>query len=268
MGVRSLLPLLLLLALASASIQLVVPVNTVLEDLGTVSVSPVGPGHEVFLKFERSVSPCPTGYCGVWDSVRIINDVAERFTTSTWSDDEFIYYSVKVPSTMPSGEYTFMFEVSDKEALMGSETAVVKVFVTHDQSELVGIVPYSGEFGGFAGETNYASFSIHNKALSKASYKVTSEMPGYQSYSTTITVDVGPAETKEARVPYSLDQEGFYTLKSRVWSEDNPTIDLRTSTEVKLKPTLSSKFKSIGAGLPLIPLTMAPFYALLGLLGW
>jgi hypothetical protein len=268
MGVKNLLLLLVMLAGAFASIQLVTPVNTVLEDLGTVTVSPVGPGQEVFLKFERRVSPCPTGYCGVWDSVRIINPTDPAFTTSTWSDHEYIYYSVKVPRAMPSGEYTFMFEVSDKEALMDSEVAVVKVFVTHDQTELVEIYDYPASFEGFAGETNYASFRIHNKALSKATYKVTSEMPGYQSYSTTITVDVGPAETKEARVPYNPNQEGFYTLKSRVWSEDNPTIDLRTSTEVKLKPTLNSKFKSIGAGLPLIPLTMAPFYALLGLLGF
>ncbi len=257
-----------MLSMASAAIQLVTPVHMVIDDLDEVSINPVGPGHEVMLKFQRRVSPCPTGYCGVWDSVRLANIVDQTFKQSTWSDHMYIYYSIDVLPEMPSGEYTFMFEILDKEALMDSEIAVVKVFVTHDQSDLVELVPYKSSSEHFAGNMNHMTFQIRNKALSKAKYVVSSEIPGYPSYSDTLSVDVEPSETVDVDVPFYTDQEGFYLLKSRVWSEDNPTISLRTSTEVRLRPTLRSKLRSIGSGIPLVPITMAPFYALLGLLGF
>jgi len=260
---NKLLPFLLLLTVASASIHLVTPVNVNIDPLGEVKVSPVGPGHQVFLKFQKE-----TEEKIFWDSLRIINQIDADWQTTTYSDHMYIYYLIDVPKNKPSGEYTFEFLVTDNEALMESEIAVVKVFVTHDQNDLVQVIPFEKDFEFFASTQNNAYFKIRNKALSRAKYQVTSRITNFPAYgSKTIEHQLEAGETKSIPVPFEVPEQGEYNLAVHVWSSDNPTISRDTQATVWVKPTLSSKLKSIGRGFPIIPLTMAPFYALLGLFG-
>ena len=260
---RKLLVLLLMVAAASATIQLVTPRHVSLESLDTVVISPVGPGHDIFLKFQRKVGDY------VWDSVRLINTIDTDWELSTYSDYQYIYYVIHVPPEKPSGRYTFQFEVRDNEGLKGPEIAVVQVVVTHNQDELIAVSQMPPKADGFAAETFSVPFDIRNKALSRVSYQVTSwvrELPSLGKK--TLSHSFLSGETKSINVPVNVPEEGHYTLVAHVWSEDNPTIDKTVTTKLLVRPTFRSKLRSIGQGFPLVPLTMAPFYALLGVFGW
>ncbi|MFC2174448.1 hypothetical protein ACFLQ2_01095 [archaeon] len=260
---KRLLALLLLLSLSFATIQLVTPKHISLESLGEVEISPVGPGHEVFLKFQRNVRDY------VWDDVRLMNTVDLDWVTSTYSDYEYIYYSIKVPGSKASGKYTFQFEIRDKEGLRDSEIAVAQVVVTHGQDDLVKAHPLPELTEGFAGEEMRLEFDVENKALSRVNYKVTywiKEQKGVGE--TTITQSFLAGQTKAVQFPAIVPEEGDYTLVARLWSEDNPNINQLVSGSLFVRPTFQSKLRSIGKGFPLVPLTMAPFYALLGVFGW
>ncbi|MBN3037112.1 MAG: hypothetical protein JW834_01560 [Candidatus Diapherotrites archaeon] len=257
--------LLLVFPAAFATVHLVTPVNTLItSDLNIVEISPVGPGHEIFLKFLRATD---SGY--YWDEASIVNRIDADWLSSTHSDYEYIYYSIVVPANKPSGEYTFEFEVRDREGLMESEIAVAKVFVTHDPADLIEVVPFDKEFEGFAAQENNASFRVRNKAMSRATYMTTTSLTNLPSLGADMREHHFEAlEEREVVVPFSAPQEGGYELHALVWSEDNPTISLDTNTVVWVKPTIQSKLRSIGQGFPFVPITMAPFYALLGVLGF
>ena len=260
---RRLVALLVLIASVSATIQLVTPKHIALEPLGTLEISPVGPGHDIVLKFQRKVG----GY--VWDSVRIINTIDPDWQTASYSDYKYIYYKIHVPPNKPSGRYTFQFEIRDNEGLEDPETAVAQVVVTHNQDELLEVLPMPASATGYAAENFSVGFKLHNKALSQASYEVTSwvkELPSLGN--TTITHRFMGGEASSVSVPVAIPEEGHYTLVAHVWSKDNPTISKTVSTHLLIRPTFRSKLRSIGEGFPLVPLTMAPFYALLGVFGW
>ena len=260
---KKFIALLLLLATVSATIHLVTPKNIVLESLEEVEISPVGPGHDVFLKFTRQTPDY------VWDNVRLINTVDPDWGLNTYSDHEYVYYIIGVPASKPSGKYTFQFEISDNEGLMEAEIAVVKIFVTHNQDDLIEVLPMLEESEFFADTDNSVQFTIRNKALSRVSYRVTSSYSNFlSSGEETLPHSFLSGQSKQVSVPVNLPEEGEYTLNARVWATDNPTIDQRVSTTLYIKPTISSKLKSIGKGFPLVPVTMAPFYALLGVFGW
>ena len=262
-AMKKLLALLIMVTMATATIQLVTPKHIALESLDEVVIAPVGPGHDVFLKFQRKTE----NY--VWDEVNLINIVDPDWQLSSYNDYEYIYYIIHVPTAKASGKYTFQFEVRDKENLRDPEIAIAQVVVTYDQNELVKAYPMPERLEGFAAEELVAQFNIENKALSRVRYMVTSsvkELPSLES--TTSTHSFLSGQTKEVIVPVTIPEEGEYTLISHLWSEDNPTIDQTVTSTLIIKPTFRSKLQSIGKGFPLVPLTMAPFYAFLGLFGW
>jgi len=260
---RRLLALLLLLSLSFATIQLVTPKHISLESLGEVEISPVGPGHEVFLKFQRKVGSY------VWDDVNLVNVVDADWQTNTYSDHEYVYYSIKVPPGKASGKYTFQFEIRDKEGLKDAEIAVAQVVVTHGQDELISTLPLPELADGFAGEEMLVPLEIENKALSRVNYKITYRISEQQGLGeTTVTQSFLAGQTQTIHLPVTVPEEGDYTLVARVWSDDNPNINQAVSGRVFVKPTFQSKLRSIGKGFPLVPLTMAPFYAVLGIFGW
>lgn len=244
-------------------IQLITPKHIAIESLDEVEISPVGPGHEVFLKFQRKVGDY------VWDKVRLVNVIDQDWQVSTYNDYEFIYYLIHVPASKASGRYTFQFEISDAEGLKDSEIAVVQLVVTHDQDELVAVMPMPDSVEGFAAEKFSVSFDVQNKALSRVNYKVSSfikELPSLGT--TTVAHSFLSGQTNKVYVPVLVPTEGEYTLIARLWSDDNPTINKTVTTKLAVKPTFRSKLLSIGQGFPLVPITMAPFYAVLGMFGW
>jgi len=257
------LSMILFMGLVFASVHLITPVNINVKPLETIKISPVGPGHEVVLKFQRQ-----TGENIFWDNIRVINQIDPDWKIVTYSDHDYLYCLIDVPKNKQSGEYTFEFLVSDNEALIEPEIAIVKLFVTYDQNDLIEVIPFGKEPEFFADTDNNATFKIKNKALSTARYAVTSEIVNFPSYGRkTLVHELKAGETKEINVPFKVPEEGRYILKVHIWSEDNPTISQDIHTVVWVKPTIRSKLRSIGRGFPLIPITMAPFYALLGLFG-
>jgi hypothetical protein len=261
---KRLVALLLLLSTAVATIQLVTPVNIAIEkDVKSVDLRPVGPGHEVFLKFGRATG----GYA--WDAVRVTNAIDPDWATATSSDQDFIYYSVRVPRDKPSGKYTFAFETIDREGLVTPEVAIVQAFVSHDPNDLLAVLPFETGKDYYADKDSAVAFKIQNKALSRARYKITSSIDNLPALgSKTQDVELDSLETKAVPVAFNILNEGEYTIRSRVWTEDNPRVDITVTTKVYVKPTITSKLKSIGRGFPLIPITMSPFYNLLGVFGF
>jgi len=260
---KRILALLLLLASCFATIQLVTPKHIALESLDQVEISPVGPGQEVFLKFERTVGSY------VWDDVKLINTVDPDWQLSTYKDYQYIYYSIRVPTSKASGRYTFQFEIRDNEGLKDPEIAVVQVVVTHDQDELIKIYPMPPSAEGFAAENIRIPFDIENKALAQTNYQVSAsikEMPGLGAMTISHSFLAGQSNRVYAQI--NIPEEGDYTLMARIWSTENPTISQTITTRLTVKPTFRSKLLSIGHGFPLVPMTMAPFYALLGVFGW
>ncbi len=260
---KQLLVLLLLLSMSFATIQLVTPKHISIESLQEVEISPVGPGHEVFLKFQRKVGDY------VWDNVKLVNVVDPDWQTNTFNDYEYVYYSLRVPASKASGMYTFQFEIRDEQGLKDSEIAVVQVVVTHNQDELIQVFPMPKKVEGYAAEEFNVSFNLQNKALSRVNYTVTSSIKELPSLGeTTLTHSFLSDQKNKVHVPVLLPEEGEYTLIAHVWDANNPTIDQTVESKLVVKPTFRSKLKSIGNGFPLVPLTMAPFYSVLGMFGW
>ncbi|MCK4327964.1 MAG: hypothetical protein KAW41_05895 [Candidatus Diapherotrites archaeon] len=260
---KRLLAILLLLSVSFATIQLVTPKHIALRSLDEVEVSPVGPGHEVFLKFQRKVSEY------MWDEVRLVNTVDPDWELDSYSDYKYIYYSMGVPPSKASGKYTFQFEISDREGLKDSEVAIVQVVVTHGQDDLITVFEMPKKVEGFADREAPVSFDVENKALSRVNYKITYWVKEQQGLAKeTITQSFLSGQTKAVTLPVVVPEEGEYTIMAKVWSEHNPNINKQVSTRMVLKPTFRSKLRSIGKGFPLVPLTMAPFYAVFGIFGW
>jgi hypothetical protein len=119
----------------------------------------------------------------------------------------------------------------------------------------------------FADEQGYAFLKIKNKALSKARYAINTSFKVLPNAGETYEYSLDPSETLSAQIPLHFQSEGIYDMDVVVWTPDNSAIHENATTKVYVKPTLRSKLKNIGQGFPLIPLTMTPFYAVLGLLG-
>ena len=260
MKVSLLLVMLLMFSGAYGLIRLVSPVDVAFESLNGTYISPVGPGNEIALKFKRETSE------GIyWDELKLLNKIEPGWKVSTSSDDKYLYYNITVPAGAKSGEYPFRLMIVDYEGLMRSEEAVVKLFVTNDPSKLVEVKPFSQKPAVFADEDGTVTLEITNKALSVAPYKVVWSIDGMPFLERTKTVKVWPNETVDVPLAFKIPTEGKYTLRALVLSPGNLKIHESERTTVFVKPTITSKLRSIGQGFPFIPMTMAPFYAVLGL---
>ena len=252
---------LLFAALCSAKVQLISPVSSDFSE--PLVISPVGTGHEFVLQFERD-----SGHRYMWDDIKVVNKIDSDWNVTTSSDYGYLYANILVPKDKPSAVYTFVFELS-KPSVSDSETAEVKVYVTHDPSKLVLVEPFTGENKFDADTTGNVSLSVKHLAFSNARYTVRARIVDFPSYSEYVqTFKLSSNETQKIDLPFKLPQDGVYTLRADITSEANSDVDSSQSTKLIIKPTISSKLKSISEGFPLVPMTMAPFFALLGLFGF
>lgn len=260
---KALLLIALLLPSAFAFVKIVSPVDVAVKPLAEIAISPVGPGQEVVLQFQRE-----TNESIYWDSVQIANKIDPDWITTNRSDSNYIYYSIKVPPNKPAGANPFRLKIIDREGLIRSEEAEIKLYVTRDPSDLIEVIGFEQDYNFYADEEGTALLAINNKALSLATYNITVSVTGAPEAGGTYNVTVDPKETGYAEIPVKLKKEGLYTLNALVWSPDNPAIQEKAKAKIYVRPTLKSKFKNIGQGFPMIPITMAPFYAVLGVLGF
>lgn len=263
MNKYALFALVILLTNVSAVVELVSPVDVKVEPLAEVPIRPVGPGHEVVLKFQREVEKDI-----FMDSIELTSPVDDDWEINLSSDSEYLYYSIRVPPDKPAIMQPFKLTLMDSTGLKNVEEVEVKLYVTRNPDDLINITGFKENPSLYADEEGYATLHIINKALSVAEYQIDATVEGVSSAGGTYTTTLQPAENKQVKIPLKISTERVYTLNARIWSRDNPSINETVSTRVYVRPTFKSKFKNIGQGFPMIPLTLAPFYAVLGLLGF
>ena len=263
MKIGILLAFILLLASASAVVKIVSPIDVAVYPLEEIDIRPVGPGHEVVLQFQRE-----TDESIYWDFIRLKNKVDEDWEISSSLDDKYLYYHIKVPSNKTASMNPFSLQIIDKESLIRSEEAEIKIYVTRDPNDLLEVLDFEEEPQLYAGEEGYAVFKIRNKALSVAVYNVSVHVEDLPSASGRYEISLQPAETKGVSIPLTIYNEKVYIVSAIVRSDDNPAINEKITTKAYVRPTLQSKFRNISQGFPMMPLTMTPFYAVLGLLGF
>ncbi|MCD4739709.1 hypothetical protein K8R43_00800 [archaeon] len=259
---KKILLILMFIAGANAYVQMVSPVDMEVQPLDKVLIDPVGPGQEVVLKFERITSNLYS-----MDSVHLENEIDSDWQTRTSSDSEFLYFHIIVPPNKHAGVHPFLLTISNDEGLERVKGVEVKLAVTQDPADLIDIAGFEEEPNLYAEEQGQAILIVKNKAKSIAKYEIKTTIHGLPKQDS-LTIQLQPQETKRLSLPLKLSDERAYTLEANVLSKDNPSVNETSTTHVFVRPTLSSKFKNIGQGFPLIPLTMAPFYAVLGLLGF
>lgn len=263
MKAKILLLIMFLVSSGYSVTRLISPVDVAVESLNGTYISPVGPGNEVVLKFQRKTEE------GIyWDKVQLLNKIDPDWNISSSVDPEYIYYIIKVPSKKQPGDYPFRLRLLDEEGLMRPEEALIKISVTNDPSKLIEVEPLKEKPVVFADEEGTVTLKIKNKALSVASYQVEWQVIGLPLSKKTVSIRIEPDKVKEAPLSFRIPSEGIYKLEVNVSTPDNPKIREMRKTQIFVKPTINSKLRSIGEGFPLIPLTMAPFYAVLGLFGF
>jgi hypothetical protein len=258
------LPILLFLSAASATVHLVSPLDATFDIYKAIDIKPVGPGHNLILKFDRT-----TEKDYYWDNVTIKNQIDADWGTSAKIDSRYLYFTIHVPKTKQAGKYTFVLQLYNKDALIYSDNIEIAVGVTHDQNDLIQVTPFEKDYEFFADRDYNVTFYIKNLALSEATYVMTARMPDFPLFEKMVVEHtIAPNAYQAIPIVINAPEEGYYQLQVIITSEENPNIYQQTSTTLIVKPTLSSKFKSISRGFPIIPITMSPFYSLLGLLGF
>lgn len=254
--------LILIFSTAFAFVKLVSPKDARIEPLTEVLISPVGPGQEITLQFERE-----TDESIYWESIELVND-DPGWITHTDSDSQFLYYFIEVPPDEPAGVTPFWLKLSDKLGAINPNEVEVKISVTRNPDDLIEVIKFMDTPNLHAGEKGNATFKIRNKALSTATYYVEVYSNDIPEVNFAYNFSINPEEVKEVSVPVEFPSEGAYSLDAKVWSPDNSAIDEKVTTTAYVRPTIRSKLNGIGNGFPLIPLTMAPFYAVLGVIGF
>gem|GEM_PF-6689052 len=256
---KKLIALLLLMPLSLAYvIHLVTPVNTYLEPLIPVEISPVGPGYRVVLAVDRNT---PENF--VWDNIDM--ETGPNWTVTYAKDYRYIYAIIEVPVDAEEGDYLLSFVVSDRNGDHVQEDSIVRITVTRNPNDLA-------EIGDLASTSLVAgndsiSFTVYNKALGEARYRIFYSIEGIsKEYSKDVIID--PNTTKSVEIPINIPNEGFYNITVRVESLDTPIINKTMSRQYYVRPTLRSKLSSIRNAFPIVPINLAPFYAILGLFLW
>ncbi len=237
-------------------LHLVVPVNVYLQPLNPTVVSPVGPGYTVVLAFDRD-----TGQGFVWDRINCVTKTNWNITYG--KNYKYLYALLKVPVNASEGNYTFTFTVADRNGDHVQEDAQVMVHVTRNPSDLVDIMPLENETLKAGNNTVY--FELNNKALGRANYEIDYWVEGTSNrYKKQVTIE--PGKMEKIGLPVYISTEGFYKIDADVRSLDTPIIHKNLENIYYVRPTLRSKLSSIASGFPVVPVPLAPVYALLGLL--
>ncbi len=247
----------LILSFSSAYVlHLVIPVNVYLQPLKPTDVSPVGPGYTVVLAFDRNTDK---GF--IWDRI-------ECTTKTDWNitygkDYKYLYALLKVPTNAEEGDYIFTFTVSDRNGDHVQEDSQVRVHVTRNPQDLVSVLPLEDRV--LVAGDNKISFKINNKALGRASYKITYWIEGSaKKYTKTVSID--PGKVADVSLDLPVPSEGFFTVNVVVDSMDTPIVHESLSHTYYARPTLKSKLESIANGFPVVPVPLVPVYTLLSLL--
>ncbi len=251
--------LLLLLPFSMAYIlHMVTPVNTYVEPLKPVDVSPVGPGYRVVLAFDRNT---PEDF--VWDNLQLTE--GPNWTVTYAKDYRYIYAIIEVPVNASEGNYIFSFSVMDRNGDHVQEDSMVRIYVTSNPGDLVEIGDL--EQKTLSAGNNSASIMIYNKAMGEARYRVLYSVEGFlKEYSEDVIID--PNTKESVNLPLNIPNGGFYNVTVNVKSLDTPIIKKKVVMQYYVRPTMRSKLSSIKNAFPIVPINLVPFYSLLGLFLW
>ncbi len=231
--------------------------------LEPIGIKPVGPGQEVILQFNRGTREDEYVQFDLIDMQE-----GENWETNLTKDSNFLYYHMNVPKDTETGSYTFQLLLKDRETLTEPAETVVQIYVTKNPDELIAVDSLAEEKEIYAEKKSNIEIGLTNKAEAQAQYKLTLSIPSFPSFKTKEVVHTIPAKSmKRTRVNFTLPERGFYNAKIKVTTEANPAINKEIEKTVIAKPSIESKLKNIGRGFPLVPSTLAPFYAVLGLFG-
>jgi hypothetical protein len=79
------------------------------------------------------------------------------------------------------------------------------------------------------------------------------------------TAELGPLGEQTLELTVSPLEEGLYKIKFNI-ERDSGLVD-SPQVELRVKPTLKSKFRAFGEGFSVVPTILQPFYSLLSFLG-
>lgn len=252
--IKKIIPFFLIISTAMAATALVNPAEE-------TRIDPVGPGQEIILKFNRSAGK------GVdWDTAQKNKGV--DWETNVTKTHEYLFYHLKTPKGVEAGSYTFQVSLIDEQGLKSPVNSVLKVYLTRNPEELINVSGLAEKTEVQAGKNSSLEISLKNKAKARANYTLLLSIPGFPSFDEKETsVEIPSESTVRKEISFNPPEKGRYEAVVKVRSEANPKVNTEVKKKIVVKPSLKSKLKNIGRGFPLAPMTLSPFYAVIGLFG-
>jgi hypothetical protein len=256
--------ILLFLSTSFAAVTLLSPTHTTAAD-GTIEITKLAPGHTLALKFNK----WETDSEFAWESISLVSGSPEWMTLFE-DNGNYLYFTMEIPRSEEPGLHTFNIEFRNEHGLKASRQALVKVLLTQNEDALFQADHLQEDYVIDAGSEQRVGFSLKNKAAAATAFKVT---PGVKKVwlkddTSDLEFTLAPEESKQVYFTVNVPEEGYVNVPIKVESLTNPGVSKDYETTLTVLPTFHSKFSMIARGFPLIPITMAPFYAVVGLQGF
>jgi hypothetical protein len=252
------------LTVAAADLNVIKPVNMVVQDGGRVVLGTVGPGQTVFVEANAMVETGGKfGLGGRWDRLQIVE------VPGGWSSEDSMLYEqplkarVKVSSNAPDGEYEVLaraVDLENKEEL-GEVNLRLVVNVSMDVFRM-SVSPGSKETG--ASQPASYLVTIYNDGIASDAFEISAG--GLPAWDFRKTVFVPYGSSKAVLYDLVSGEEGEYDVAVRVRSVSSDLIGGEEDVHLGVSTSLTSDYKATNKGLLLFPLFEQAAYSVMGLL--
>lgn len=248
----------------AAELNVIRPVDRVVQDGSEILLGDVGPGQTVFLEANALVeSGGKFGLGGRWDRLEI-TDVPEGWN----SEDSLLYEQplkarVKVAPDAADGDYVILARAVDIDGQeeLGQVDLRLRVRVTRGVFAME-VEPTRVETGA----TQPASFTItiRNSGVASDAFEISSDGVPAWNFRKTVFVPYGTA--RQVQYEFASSEEGEYAPVIRVRSVSSPLVGGEKKVSLGVSTSLWSDYRATNNGLLLFPVFEQAAYSVMGLI--
>jgi len=264
---KKLLALILLISISLANVYVISPVeNTVTQIdhsdyeehityLKDSYLGKIGPGQRLDLKFSRDADET-----FMWNSVEVLEC---DYNCQVEITDDYFQVSLQLPINEPEGMKKVKLQFKNDLDLRTTE---IVSFVFDATKENLYTFDVTDNLQVFAGDPQPVWFSITSNSISTDELILGDFEDFPAAWSHSGTIQVMPGQTQMAKFDMNALDEGIYDLTFQLSSTTGAVLG-QQSLQLRVFPTLKSKFRIYSEGFAFIPAILQPFYSLLSWFG-
>ncbi|MFH1587410.1 MAG: hypothetical protein ABID38_06130 [Candidatus Diapherotrites archaeon] len=241
-----------------ASIQLVAPVEGIMEANSTVDLGKVQPGETIILRISTS-----SGSEERWEQAIVKKDsLPDNWIAKDSAEGEkTIAVEISVPKNARQELYNFSVELSNPRARITPEKINLRVLVEE------GLISSSVSSNTLTTDVgNEASFQIILVNDSVASHRVRISSPLPESWFSAEEIELMPKETAKIELGVTPQVYGAKGFRFSVTSLENGKNLGDFEMQIRARPSLPGKFSAANEGLPFFTFSLLPQYLINALL--